>query len=92
MKKVFASCLAGGAALLMACGATMAEENPLSVMWGEWEGPANGIGPDRQPFSLTQTERAGPMLEGEITVVEGRGYDADGTVSFNAFGIISENS
>ncbi|NHK26825.1 DUF1579 domain-containing protein [Parvularcula flava] len=92
MKRVFTSLMAGGMALALSCGLATAQESPLSVMWGEWEGAANGVGPDRQPFTLTQTERVGPMLDGEITVVEGRGYDDDGTVSFNAFGIISLNS
>lgn len=29
------------------------------------------------------------MLDGSIKVLEGRGYDAEGKVTFNAFGIIS---
>ena len=38
---------------------------------------------------VTQTERIGPFLDGSVKVLEGRGYNADGTVGFNAFGVIS---
>lgn len=78
------------AASLMA--PAMAQDNPFAGLYGEWRGEASGIGPDRQPFSITQTERVGPMLDGRITVIEGRGYEADGTLAFNAFGIISKNA
>ena len=30
-----------------------------------------------------------PFLDGSIKVIEGRGYNVDGSVGFNAFGIIS---
>lgn len=36
-----------------------------------------------------QTERIGPFLGASIRVIEGRGYDDAGKVSFNAFGILS---
>lgn len=42
-----------------------------------------------QKHVLTQAERVGTMLDGAVRVVEGRGYEADGTLSFNAFGVIS---
>jgi hypothetical protein len=42
--------------------------------------------------TVIQTERVGPFLDGSIRVIEGRGYDADGKVSFNAFGTISYDS
>jgi hypothetical protein len=38
---------------------------------------------------VTQTERMGPLLGGDIVVVEGRGYSADGSTAFNAFGVVS---
>ncbi|WP_171981895.1 hypothetical protein [Brevundimonas sp. LM2] len=41
---------------------------------------------------MTQTERIGPMLGGDILVVEGRGYNADGSTGFNAFAVLSWNS
>ena len=31
----------------------------------------------------------GPFLDGSLKVIEGRGYDPDGKVTFNALGIIS---
>ncbi len=52
-------------------------------------GPAGTILPNGTKHEITQTERIGPMLDGSIKVPEGRGYDAEGKVTFNAFGIIS---
>ncbi len=64
-------------------------DHPLSFMFGEWAGTAKGVGFDRKPFEITQTERVGPILEGGVTVIEGRGYGASGDLSFNAFAIVS---
>lgn len=61
---------------------------PLAVMDGVWRGPAWTILPSGK-HNITQTERIGPFLDGSIKVVEGRGYNEDGSVGFNAFGIIS---
>ena len=61
----------------------------LAVMDGVWRGEAWTILRSGEKHSITQTERIGPFLDGSIKVIEGRGYDADGKVSFNAFGIIS---
>lgn len=61
----------------------------LSVMDGVWRGPAWTILPSGEKHTLTQTERVGPMLDGAVKVVEGRGYEADGSVAFNAFAVIS---
>src|SRR3989442_11872778 len=61
----------------------------LAVMDGVWRGPAWTILPSGQKHSITQTERIGPFLDGSIKVIEGRGYEADGRVGFNAFGIVS---
>ncbi len=66
-------------------------ESELSFLFGEWVGEASGIGPDGQPFELTQTERVGPMLAGSITVIEGQGYDVSGDAKFNALAIISKD-
>lgn len=62
----------------------------LSAMDGVWRGPASTtVGPG-QAHDVMQTERIGPMLDGSIRVIEGRGYDtATGQVSFNAFGVVS---
>jgi hypothetical protein len=60
----------------------------LSFMDGVWRGPAWSITPDGR-HDITQTERIGPFLGGAVKVIEGRGYNADGSVGFNALGIIS---
>jgi len=62
---------------------------PLARMDGVWRGEAWTILRSGEKHAITQTERIGPFLDGSIKVVEGRGYDADGKVSFNAFGVIS---
>jgi hypothetical protein len=61
----------------------------LANMDGVWRGPAWTILPSGEKHNITQTERIGPFLDGSIKVIEGRGYDADGKVGFNAFGTIS---
>ena len=62
----------------------------LARMDGVWRGPAWTITPHGR-HEIVQTERIGPFLDGSVKVIEGRGYNADGTVGFNAFGIISYN-
>ncbi len=62
---------------------------PLAAFDGEWRGTARTLLPSGQWRELTQTERVGPMLDGTLRVIEGRGYDAQGTLRFNAFGVIS---
>jgi hypothetical protein len=64
---------------------------PLAFMDGVWRGPAWVIVPSGEKHTITQTERIGPFLDGSVKVIEGRGYDPDGKVTFNAFGIISYN-
>ncbi|HXI11821.1 MAG TPA: DUF1579 domain-containing protein [Thermoanaerobaculia bacterium] len=64
---------------------------PLSYMDGVWRGPAWTILPGGEKHNITQTERIGPFLDGSVKVLEGRGYDSDGQVTFNALGIISYN-
>ncbi len=61
----------------------------LSSMDGAWRGSAWTILPSGEKHNITQTERIGPMLDGSVKVIEGRGYDPDGTVTFNALGVIS---
>ena len=58
-------------------------------MDGVWRGPAWTILPSGEKHSITQTERVGLFLDGSIRVIEGRGYEPDGRVAFNAFGVIS---
>ena len=65
----------------------------VSLAWmdGVWRGSAWTVLPSGEKHIITQTERIGPLLDGSIKVVEGRGFEADGRVGFNAFGIISYN-
>ena len=63
----------------------------LAFMRGIWAGPAAGA--DRSgPYKVTQTERIGPILGGDVMVIEGRGYRDDNTTGFNAFAAISWNA
>jgi hypothetical protein len=61
----------------------------LAFMRGVWVGPASGTTPTGERYEVTQTERMGPMLGGDIIVIEGRGYMKDGTTGFNAFAVAS---
>jgi hypothetical protein len=61
----------------------------LQPMDGTWRGPAWTLLADGSRHEVTQTERIGPFLGGTIKVIEGRGYEADGRVSFNALAVVS---
>ena len=61
----------------------------LAFLDGVWRGPAVTILPDGGKHEITQTERVGPFLDGSVKVMEGRGYEADGKLAFNAFGTVS---
>lgn len=60
----------------------------LDKLRGEWRGTATITSP-AGTMKLIQTERAGPMLDGTVMVVEGRGTDEAGKLVFNAFAVIS---
>ena len=60
----------------------------LAYMDGVWRGPAWTLTQTGR-HDITQTERIGPFLDGSVKVIEGRGYEADGRVGFNALGVIS---
>lgn len=60
----------------------------LAFMDGVWRGPAWALTPQGRR-EMVQAERIGPMLDGSIRVMEGRGYAADGSIAFNAFGVVS---
>ena len=51
-----------------------APAHPLTPFYGTWVGTASGFDEARQPYTVTQTERVGLMLDGAIAVIEGRGY------------------
>jgi len=74
------------ASLLAAERAAMAK---LSFMDGVWRGPAVTTLASGKTHPVTQTERIGPFLDGAVKVMEGRGYDARDSVTFNAFGTVS---
>ena len=57
-------------------------------MDGIWRGPAWSITPGGR-HEVVQTERIGTFLGGTVRVIEGRGYNEDGSVGFNALGVIS---
>ncbi len=62
---------------------------PFTWMDGVWRGPAWTILADGKRHEIIQTERIGPFLDGAVKVMEGRGYDPDGRVGFNALGVLS---
>lgn len=64
----------------------------LAYMDGVWRGPAWTIHASGEKHNVTQTERIGPFLDGTVKVIEGRGYDESGKVTFNAFATISYNA
>ncbi|MDH3290221.1 MAG: DUF1579 domain-containing protein [Gemmatimonadota bacterium] len=61
----------------------------LAVMDGTWKGSAWTMLPSGEKHTITQTERVGPFLSGSVKVIEGRGYEDDGSVAFNALAVIS---
>jgi hypothetical protein len=62
---------------------------PLAAFDGIWRGPAKVILADGKELLSTQTERVGGLLDGSIKLIEGRGHAPDGSLTFNAFGVIS---
>ncbi|GAA4854864.1 hypothetical protein [Luteimonas vadosa] len=62
---------------------------PLAKLDGHWRGTATIVLPSGETRTLVQTERVGSFLDGSIKVIEGRGYDAEGNIDFNAFAIVS---
>lgn len=75
-------------ALLAAQTAAMSR---FAFMDGVWRGTAWTLLPSGERHEVTQTERVGPFLGGAIRVIEGRGYERDGRLAFNAFAVISYN-
>jgi len=65
-----------------------AEPHPMAFMFGEWVGDASGQSREGH-FKVTQTERVGPLLNGDIVAIEGRGYADTGETLFNAFAVVS---
>jgi hypothetical protein len=61
----------------------------LGFVDGIWRGTAWTIPPSGEKHSITQTEHVGHFLDSSVKVIEGRGYEEDGSVGFNAFAIVS---
>jgi hypothetical protein len=61
----------------------------LAFMDGVWRGKGWMMLPSGEKQTITQTERVGPMLDGAVRVIEGRGYDDGGELKFNALAIVS---
>jgi hypothetical protein len=85
--------LAGPAAAQEADVAALAAQKtamgPLDKLNGQWRGTAWAVDRSGKRTDMIQTERVGPMLDGSIKLVEGRGYSLDGDLVFNAFAVIS---
>ncbi|AQR62654.1 hypothetical protein BZG35_14100 [Brevundimonas sp. LM2] len=65
---------------------------PLAMFDGVWIGPARMTLPDGSVRTFEQMERIGPMLGGEIRVMEGKARGSDGATLFNAFTVFSEGT
>jgi hypothetical protein len=60
----------------------------LRGMDGIWRGTAWTMTPAGR-HDVVHTERVGPFLGGTLRLIEGRAYNKDGSVGFNALGIVS---
>jgi hypothetical protein len=60
----------------------------LPGMDGVWRGTAWTMTPAGR-HDVVHTERIGPFLGGAVKLIEGRAYNKDGSVGFNALGIVS---
>lgn len=61
---------------------------PFAWMDGRWRGEAR-VMTRNGPVTITQTERSGELLGGRVRLVEGKGYNPDGSIGFNALGVIA---
>ena len=60
----------------------------LDILDGIWRGTAWTITPAGK-HQIVQTERIGSFLGGTVKIIEGRGYETNGKVAFNALGVVS---
>lgn len=63
--------------------------SPFAFMDGVWVGEARMHGPNGATFAMAMMERVGPMLGGEVRVLEGHARDASGKTLFNAFSVLA---
>ncbi len=71
-----------------ALAAQSAAMRKLDWMHGKWRGEARMRTPQGE-IVVTHTERVGTMLDGTITLIEGKSFGPDGKVPFNAFAVVS---
>lgn len=72
--------------------ATEATTESVAFLDGVWIGPATMTLPDGKTLRFEQMERVGPMMNGEVRIMEGKGRDASGKSIFNAFTVFSQNA
>ena len=74
---------------VMELGSEADKMAPFAGMHGAWRGTVTSYNPDGSTTVLTQTERVGPMLQGDLLLVEGKATDEAGNTAFNAFAVMS---
>jgi hypothetical protein len=60
----------------------------LAFLDGEWRGSSKVLRKDGWA-PMVQTERVGTMLDGTVRMIEAKGYESDGRLSFDVLRIIS---
>jgi hypothetical protein len=69
--------------------AQSAAMHKLDWMHGKWRGEARMQMPGAGEKVVVHTERVGTLLDGTVTVIEGKSFDDAGKVPFNAFAVVS---
>ncbi len=62
----------------------------VAFLDGVWIGPAEMTLPNGDVSRFEQMERVGPMMGGEIRIMEGKGRGGDGKTLFNALSVLSQ--
>lgn len=98
MRRMILGALALGLAIAIPASAQQADTGAIAAqkaaqgkfawMDGTWRGTAVTRGPGGEHM-VTHTERVGTMLGGTVRVIEGKSFNPDGSVGFNAFAVIS---
>lgn len=97
MRRVILGALALGIAMAVPADAQQADPGTIAAqkaaaakfawMDGTWRGTAVTRYPGGE-HRVTHTERVGTMLGGTLRVIEGRSFNPDGSIGFNAFAVI----
>ena len=98
MRRMILGALALGLAIAMPASGQMVDAGAIAAqkaaqakfawMDGTWRGAAVTRTPGGE-HKVTHTERVGTMLGGTLRVIEGKSFNPDGSVGFNAFAVIS---